>query len=165
MAGPCCAPADASNVDSSRLPRAFLISMGATLCSVLGSSVILANRKPSRKFLAFGLSFSSGVMIFLSLYEMLGNSSAAFKSSVGKKYGLALSLAMFITGIVVTHGLSYIVHYLQRRSGVNTCECESIETSEKKEADESGCAALEVPKDIMTMQSALMVGVALVYYF
>jgi ZIP family zinc transporter len=163
MAGPCCAPADASNVDTSRLPRAFLISMGATLCSVLGSSVILFNRKPSRKFLAFGLSFSSGVMIFLSLYEMLGNSSAAFKTSVGKKYGLALSLAMFITGIAVTHGLSHMVHYLQRKSGVNTCECESSDTDTKvgKEADETGCAPDEAPGNIMTMQSAMMVGLAL----
>jgi ZIP family zinc transporter len=165
MAGPCCAPADASNVDTSRLPRAFLISMGATLCSVLGSAVILANRKPSRKFLAFGLSFSSGVMIFLSLYEMLGNSSKAFKTAIGEKWGLMLSLFMFVAGIAVTHGLSIMVHYLQRKTGVNTCECESSDETDKTtladEKGEKGCAPQEADGPIMTMQSAAMVGLAL----
>lgn len=175
-----CEPGGDGPVDSTRLPFAFLISLAATLCTILGAAVVLASRVPKPSFLAFGLAFSAGVMIFLSLFEMLGSSRTAFASTfscetTGKKWGLALSLCFFIVGIAVTHGLNLLVHKLEDKAGLHTCECpgESEGTfgggdGEKSKtpnevADERGCSAEDKakPQFRSDFRSALMVGCAL----
>ncbi|KAL3899427.1 MAG: hypothetical protein SGCHY_002056 [Lobulomycetales sp.] len=111
---------------------------------------------------------------------MLGSSRTAFASTfscetTGKKWGLALSLCFFIVGIAVTHGLNLLVHKLEDKAGLHTCECpgESEGTfgggdGEKSKtpnevADERGCSAEDKakPQFRSDFRSALMVGCAL----
>ena len=55
----------------SNVLTAFGLTLLAGLCTGLGSIIILVLRRPGLRFLSFGLGFSAGVMIFLSLAELL----------------------------------------------------------------------------------------------
>lgn len=109
---------EVDDIDESRLPLAFVISLGAMLCSILGAAAVLFRRRPSKQFLGFGMGFSGGVMIFLSIHELLASSRDSFQEKYGR-YSLGMSLGMFVVGAIVTQVLDHIVDMLQKRSGVN----------------------------------------------
>lgn len=59
----------------------FVLVLSAGLCTGLGSFVVFSPRLiklASRRFLAGSLSFSAGVMIYVSFVEILGKSTEAF---------------------------------------------------------------------------------------
>ncbi len=56
---------------------AFLVTLLAGLATVIGGALVLFFRQPSFRFLSFGLAFSAGAMVYVSLTEILNKSIAA----------------------------------------------------------------------------------------
>ena len=80
---------------------AFSLTLLAGLATGVGSAMALVSRKFNPKFLAISLGFSAGVMIYVSLVEILSQSHASLTSLYGMKTGHWLALGAFLTGIGV----------------------------------------------------------------
>lgn len=82
---------------------AMLLTAGAGLSTTVGSLLALLVRKPDRRFMAFTLGFSSGVMILVSFLELLPASIEAIgflKGHIGLFIGM---LTFFLIDFMIPH--------------------------------------------------------------
>lgn len=80
---------------------AFLITFLAGLCTSIGGVLTFFIKKDDLKVLALGLSFSAGVMIFISFNQILPFSSQMLTESLGQTKGSLFSLLFFFFGILI----------------------------------------------------------------
>lgn len=90
------------------LARAIGLTLFAGLSTGLGSLVVIFSRRPSLRLLSFGLGFASGVMVYVSLVELLPQAMRIAGGQLGESAGGWLSLAAFFGGI----GLSALIDRL-----------------------------------------------------
>lgn len=81
---------------------AFILSLIAGLSTGLGGCIALFVKKPSMKFLSFMLGFSAGVMLYISMVEILEEATAFLTISFGNKIGTLLGLIGFFSGMLIT---------------------------------------------------------------
>lgn len=81
---------------------AFGLTAFAGLATLLGSLVVFVARKPHLSLLSFGLGFSSGVMVYVSLVELLPTSQELITESLGENMGAWLGVACFFGGIGIS---------------------------------------------------------------
>ena len=83
-----------------------LIALGMTLFAGLatgiGSLVVFFTKKPSMVLLSFGLGFSSGVMVYVSLVELLPSGVDLMGRAMGGKPGAWVATGCFFAGILVS---------------------------------------------------------------
>jgi len=92
------------------LTRAFLVTAGAGLATVIGGLLVLFSRKSNARLLAFGLAFASGAMVYVSLTEIFTKSVDSFSMAYGDKdIGFAYGSAAFLIGIVVVATLDMLL--------------------------------------------------------
>lgn len=87
--------------DSQAILHAFSLTLFAGLSTGIGSLMALMSRKFNPKFLAVSLGFSAGVMIYVSLVEILAKSRASLTSIYDIKTGNWIVLASFLGGIAL----------------------------------------------------------------
>lgn len=80
---------------------AFIVTFLAGLATVLGGALILFFKKPSARMLAFGLAFSAGAMIYISLTEILNKSISSFAEIYIEQYAYAYGTFSFLAGVVL----------------------------------------------------------------
>lgn len=80
---------------------AFLLTILAGLSTAVGSLLALFTRRTNTRVLSVALGFSAGVMIYVSLVEILAKSRQALSDEFGAAAGGWLSLGCFIGGIAV----------------------------------------------------------------
>ena len=76
------------------------LTLFAGLSTGIGSAIAFFAKRTNTRFLAFSLSFSAGVMIYVSMTEILTKAQAELAGSVGEKWGAWLSVAAFFCGMV-----------------------------------------------------------------
>jgi len=94
----------------------FVLVLSAGLCTGLGSFVVFSPRLiklASRRFLAGSLSFSAGVMIYVSFVEILGKSTEAFGTHGAGNKATLYSTLCFFGGIAFMHLVDAAVHKLE----------------------------------------------------
>ena len=84
------------------IATAFALTLFAGLSTGLGSVVVFFSKKPSLTVLSFGLGFSAGVMVFVSLVELLPQAAAQMALSMGHRTGRWLTHACFFAGIGIS---------------------------------------------------------------
>ncbi|MBW1685218.1 MAG: zinc transporter ZupT [Deltaproteobacteria bacterium] len=84
------------------IQTAFLLTLFAGLSTGLGSLIVLIARRPTLRLLSFGLGFSGGVMVFVSLAELLPQSQKLLAEAVGAKGGDWVAYGFFFGGILVS---------------------------------------------------------------
>jgi ZIP family zinc transporter len=89
------------------LSLAFGLTALAGLSTGLGALVVFFSRRPKLTLLSFGLGFSSGVMVYISLVEILPLAITAFGAHGGPHHRF-IALACFFGGI----GLSALIDKL-----------------------------------------------------
>ncbi len=78
------------------------LTLFAGLSTGIGSLVVFLTKKPNLKILSFGLGFSGGVMIYVSLVELLPESVHLLGESMEGKAGEWLAIGCFFGGIAIS---------------------------------------------------------------
>jgi zinc transporter, ZIP family len=100
---------------------AFAITVAAGLSTALGSTIVFFGTTANYKLLAIGMSFSAGVMIYVSFMEIFQKSTEAYKSWFGNigvsnpdPFAQLCSTISFFVGMLFTSCIDWFVHYLYR---------------------------------------------------
>ena len=78
---------------------AFLITLAAGLCTGIGSVIALFTRGYQPRLLSLALSFSAGVMLFVSFVEIYPKARLAMSAALGNRAGHGATLLAFFAGI------------------------------------------------------------------
>lgn len=78
---------------------AFLMSLIAGLSTGLGGLIVVFSDGASTAFLSFALAFSAGIMVTVSLADLLPTAAAAFVGSYGPGKGAVMLLIPMVMGI------------------------------------------------------------------
>jgi len=78
---------------------AFGLTIFAGLSTGIGSLIAFMTKNTNRKFLSVALGFSAGVMIYVSMVEILVKAKDAFIQSMGLKAGTWMTAVAFFTGM------------------------------------------------------------------
>lgn len=80
--------------------NAFGLTLFAGLCTGIGSILALITKKTNTKFLSLSLGFSAGVMIYVSMIELISDARNILIKELGLKPGYYISTAAFFLGIL-----------------------------------------------------------------
>lgn len=80
---------------------AFIMALFAGLSTGIGSAAVLVSKKPTPRFMASTLGFSAGVMLYISLTEILSKATTALTSALGDKNGTLIVILSFFGGIIL----------------------------------------------------------------
>ena len=80
--------------------QAFLLTFFAGLCTGVGSLIAFFAKKTNKKFLSVSLSFSAGVMVYVSLIEIFQKAKRALVTELGELNGSWATVAAFFAGIL-----------------------------------------------------------------
>jgi ZIP family zinc transporter len=83
--------------------------MFAGLATGLGALVIFVFRRPPLALLSFGLGFSGGVMVYVSLVELLPHGMVEIGVVLGEKPGAWVGLGCFFGGILISAIIDQLV--------------------------------------------------------
>ena len=77
------------------------LTLFAGLSTGIGSAIAFFTKRTNTRFLAFSLGFSAGVMIYVSMTEILTKAQTALSEVVGEKTGAWLSVIAFFCGMII----------------------------------------------------------------
>lgn len=80
---------------------AFLLTLGAGLCTGIGSFIAFFSKRTNIKFLSLTLGFSAGVMIYVSFIEIFPKAQEALISAAGEKNGTFFTVVSFFGGMLL----------------------------------------------------------------
>ena len=84
-----------------RVFLAFFLTLLAGLSTGIGSGIAFLCRSTNRKFLSVSLGFSAGVMIYVSLVEIMGEARETLVRELGTRPGSWATVAAFFGGMLV----------------------------------------------------------------
>ncbi|MBR2344828.1 MAG: zinc transporter ZupT [Lentisphaeria bacterium] len=87
------------NIPASQIIFSLLLTLAAGLATGVGSCIAFFFKRSDRKFLSFALGFSGGVMIYISLAELLSEARLGLIDIFGKRPGALAAIAAFFGGI------------------------------------------------------------------
>ena len=96
-------------VSSEQLLISLLLTLGAGLATGVGSCIAFFFKRSNRKFLSFALGFSGGVMIYISLAELLPEAGTGLGVLCGDRPGALAALAAFFGGMLLSSGIDKLV--------------------------------------------------------
>ena len=108
-----------SDYEKKDVPLAIILTFAAGLSTVIGASFSFCIKPHQVQILPISLAFSAGVMIYVSMIEIMAEASEAFQHDLESKHPdsyellshIYLSL-VFFGGIAIGYGLDAIVHCL-----------------------------------------------------
>ncbi|MDI9627861.1 MAG: zinc transporter ZupT [Acidobacteriota bacterium] len=91
------------------LTLAFVLTLFAGLATGVGGIIATLARAGNHRFLSFSLGLSAGVMIYVSMMEMMPQANQRLVEQFGDKQGAWVSVAAFFGGIVFTGVIDRLV--------------------------------------------------------
>jgi len=144
----------------------FLLTIIAGSATGVGGLAILLSKKTSKKFLSICLSFSAGVMLYVSFAEILVEAFEALKYKLGDGTGYLVATVAFFAGILITaaidkfvpHGddIADLVDYTPEQTG-----SDAIIQKDKNELKRTGVMAAiaiavhNLPEGVIVFMAAL----------
>ena len=119
---------------------AFLLTSIAGLSTGIGSLIALIAKKTNTKFLSVSLGFSAGVMIYVSLVEILDKARISLIASSGEITGQWFTLLSFFAGILLIAAIDQFVPKAENPHEMHTIE-EMDGTEEHRKAHRPRAAA------------------------
>lgn len=92
---------------------AFGLTLFAGLATGIGSLVVFLDRQLSARFLASCLSFSAGVMLYVSFIEIFPKAQDALAAGHSQKGAYALTTLAFFGGILLIAGLERFLPHVE----------------------------------------------------
>ncbi len=111
---------------------AFGLTLIAGLATGVGSLMVLLTKKTDKKFLAFSLGLSAGVMLYVSFVEILAKSVEALVPIYGEKQGNIYAVIGFFAGIAVIALIDKFVPKMGNPHEIHTVEEMDGESVEHK---------------------------------
>lgn len=111
---------------------AFSLTLAAGLATGLGCA--FCSKKTNTKFLSVSLGFSAGIMIFISLTEILPEAHELLSGSLGFGYGTATAVCALLIGVLLISILDRLFphahcdHGIHQSSDGNACSKELLRT-------------------------------------
>lgn len=96
---------------------AFLLTLLAGLSTGIGGVIALISKRTNTKFLSLCLSFSAGVMIYISFVEIFAKANESLEDVHGYELGLLITSVAFFAGIGL---IALIDKIIPRRVGEST---------------------------------------------
>jgi len=91
----------------------FLIALALTtfagLSTGIGGALACFTKKTNTKSLSIGLGFSAGVMIYISLVELLREAGVLIIDNLGKNLGSWITLTVFFSGMAITALIDWLI--------------------------------------------------------
>jgi ZIP family zinc transporter len=91
------------------LAFAFLLTSLAGLSTGIGSAIAFIARRTNKRLLCLSLGFSAGVMIYVSMIELLGASREALTEQLGPLSGGWAAVVSFFGGMALVAGIDRLV--------------------------------------------------------
>lgn len=133
---------------------ALALTLLAGLSTGLGGVLALLARREDEKFLSASLGFSAGVMIYVSLVEMLATARETASGAMGESAGGWLAVAGFFGGILVIAAIDRLVPSAENPHEVRAAG----ESPQLKRVGAMTAAAIAIhnfPEGLATFVSAL----------
>ncbi len=111
---------------------AFLLTFLAGASTVIGGFLTFFVKKESFKVLSLGMSFSAGVMIYVSFMEMLPASTEALARQMSERSAGGLTALLFFAGLAVCALIDRF--FPEHISGQDIEDCTTPECREQKRA-------------------------------
>lgn len=89
------------NITTPQLLYCLSLTLIAGLATGIGSFIAFFFKHSNRKFLSFSLGFSGGVMIYISMTELLPEAQQTLAGLYPERAGMLASLAAFFGGIMI----------------------------------------------------------------
>ena len=105
-----------------RLLFAFGLTVFAGLSTGIGSALALLTKRTNTKFLATALGFSAGVMIYVSMIEIMAKARTALVSFYDLRLGSWLTVGGFFLGILVMALIDKLVPEAENPHEAHTVE-------------------------------------------
>ncbi len=141
--------------------NAFILSTFAGLSTGIGAAIPLFAKTANKSILSLGMGFSGGVMIYVSLVELLPDSQAAMAKEIAEKQAEWTALAAFFTGMLLIAIIDKLVPDTINPHHLKTVESSYDETLRQKKLVRTGlmtAAAIAIhnfPEGIATFMSAM----------
>ena len=81
---------------------AFILSFSAGISTVIGALIILFNKNKNNKIIVISLSFAAGVMICVSLIDLLPNCYIGILNTISIFHKIILTLIFMVIGIIIS---------------------------------------------------------------
>lgn len=120
-------------ISYSQVIFALLLTLGAGLATGVGSCVAFFFKHSDRKFLSLALGFSGGVMIYISLAELLADARTGLITLYGHRNGSFIALAAFFAGIAVAMLIDRLIPSYENPHEVKSVEAMDTPSSLQKE--------------------------------
>jgi len=98
---------------------AAALTLFAGLATGLGGAIAFYVKRTNTKFLAISLSLSAGVMIYVSLMEIMGKATEMLVQNLGVKTGNWISVASFFGGMVFIAVIDKFIPSFEERPGAH----------------------------------------------
>ena len=140
---------------------AFALSLFAGLSTGIGALIPLLAKTASKSVLSLGMGFSSGVMIYVSLVELLPDGRETIAEQIAGKNAEWISLAAFFGGMLIIAIIDKLVPDPINPHHLHTVEESYDETLKQKHLMKTGMmtaiaiAIHNFPEGIATFMSAI----------
>ena len=123
----------------SNLSVAFFLTLFAGLATGIGSAMVLLTKQTNKKFLSFSLGLSAGVMLYVSLVEILSKSVSSLSLVFGEKFGNIYAVLGFFSGIAI---IILIDKFIPKNE--HTSELYGLENSNKTNVSDKKAALMRM---------------------
>ncbi len=104
---------------------AIILTALAGLSTSIGGLVAIFSKNTNKKFLAFSLGISAGVMLYVSFMELLTKAIGTMTVDYGAKLGTTLAAASFFCGMFLAAFIDKFIPEADMLSIANNRTCES----------------------------------------
>lgn len=136
---------------------AFAITIGAGMATVIGSFLVIWAHQTNTRLLAFGLAFSGGAMVYVSLVEIFVKANDSFAKITDARGAYALATLFFFVGVAILFAIDRFVP--NPHTGLDEEHVRSAATETMTSATTPAPKALAGPKP--SAQNAALARVAL----
>ena len=111
---------------------AFILTAIAGLSTGIGSCIAFLAKQTNKKFLSVSLGFSAGVMIYVSLVEILAKAKVSLVAEMGERAGNWVVIFAFFAGMLL---IAIIDKMIPSEENPHEVKCVEDEEKEIKKTD------------------------------
>lgn len=106
--------------------QAFLLSTGAGMATAVGSLIALLSKRENKRFLSFSLGFAAGVMILVSMADLLPEAKVHLLRQMGEQGADGWCLLFLCAGLICAFGIERVLPQSENRCTMHTDSANAV---------------------------------------